>query len=42
MIGTGASAIQIVPGIIDEVAELQLYQRTLVGGAAATSRSRAG
>jgi cation diffusion facilitator CzcD-associated flavoprotein CzcO len=28
VIGTGASAIQIVPGIIDEVAELQLYQRT--------------
>ncbi|MGH3561163.1 MAG: flavin-containing monooxygenase, partial [Mycobacterium sp.] len=28
VIGTGASAIQIVPGIVDEVAELQLYQRT--------------
>ena len=28
VIGTGASAIQIVPGIIDEVAHLQLYQRT--------------
>jgi cation diffusion facilitator CzcD-associated flavoprotein CzcO len=28
VIGTGASAIQIVPGIIDQVAELQLYQRT--------------
>jgi cation diffusion facilitator CzcD-associated flavoprotein CzcO len=28
VIGTGASAIQIVPGIIDDVAELQLYQRT--------------
>jgi len=28
VIGTGASAIQIVPGIIGEVAELQLYQRT--------------
>ena len=28
VIGTGASAIQIVPEIIDEVAELQLYQRT--------------
>jgi cation diffusion facilitator CzcD-associated flavoprotein CzcO len=28
VIGTGASAIQIVPAIIDEVAELQLYQRT--------------
>ena len=28
VIGTGASAIQIVPEILDEVAELQLYQRT--------------
>ena len=28
VIGTGASAIQIVPGIIGQVAELQLYQRT--------------
>jgi cation diffusion facilitator CzcD-associated flavoprotein CzcO len=28
VIGTGASAIQIVPAIADEVAELQLYQRT--------------
>ncbi len=28
VIGTGASAIQIVPEIIDRVAELQLYQRT--------------
>ncbi len=28
VIGTGASAIQIVPDIVDEVAELQLYQRT--------------
>lgn len=28
VIGTGASAIQIVPMIIDQVAELQLYQRT--------------
>ena len=28
VIGTGASAIQIVPGIISDVAELQLYQRT--------------
>ena len=28
VIGTGASAIQIVPGIIRDVAELQLYQRT--------------
>ncbi len=28
VIGTGASAIQIVPAIIDDVAELQLYQRT--------------
>jgi cation diffusion facilitator CzcD-associated flavoprotein CzcO len=28
VVGTGASAIQIVPGIIREVAELQLYQRT--------------
>jgi cation diffusion facilitator CzcD-associated flavoprotein CzcO len=28
VIGTGASAIQIVPQIIDQVAELQLYQRT--------------
>src|SRR5690606_40408141 len=27
-IGTGASAIQIVPEIIDRVAQLQLYQRT--------------
>lgn len=29
MIGTGASAIQIVPEGICQVAELQLYQRTL-------------
>src|SRR5690606_8386140 len=29
VIGTGASAIQIVPEIIDRVAPLQLYQRTL-------------
>ena len=28
VIGTGASAIQIVPEIVNEVAELQLYQRT--------------
>ena len=28
VIGTGASAIQIVPEIISDVAELQLYQRT--------------
>lgn len=28
IIGTGASAIQIVPAIIDQVAQLQLYQRT--------------
>jgi cation diffusion facilitator CzcD-associated flavoprotein CzcO len=28
VIGTGASAIQIVPGIIDDVSELQVYQRT--------------
>ena len=28
VIGTGASAIQVVPGIIRDVAELQLYQRT--------------
>ncbi|HEX7322950.1 MAG TPA: NAD(P)/FAD-dependent oxidoreductase [Mycobacterium sp.] len=28
VIGTGASAIQIVPAIVSEVAELQLYQRT--------------
>jgi cation diffusion facilitator CzcD-associated flavoprotein CzcO len=28
MIGTGASAIQIVPEIVDQVGELQLYQRT--------------
>jgi cation diffusion facilitator CzcD-associated flavoprotein CzcO len=28
VIGTGASAIQIVPAIVNEVAELQLYQRT--------------
>ncbi|OBG78470.1 MULTISPECIES: NAD(P)/FAD-dependent oxidoreductase [unclassified Mycobacterium] len=28
MIGTGASAIQIVPEIVNRVAELQLYQRT--------------
>jgi cation diffusion facilitator CzcD-associated flavoprotein CzcO len=28
VIGTGASAIQIVPEIIDRVAQLQLYQRT--------------
>jgi len=28
VIGTGASAIQIVPEIVDDVAELQLYQRT--------------
>ncbi|MGY4710152.1 flavin-containing monooxygenase [Mycolicibacterium sp. CBM1] len=28
VIGTGASAIQIVPAIVGQVAELQLYQRT--------------
>ena len=28
MIGTGASAIQIVPEIVEDVAELQVYQRT--------------
>jgi cation diffusion facilitator CzcD-associated flavoprotein CzcO len=28
VIGTGASAIQIVPAVVDEVAELHLYQRT--------------
>lgn len=28
VIGTGASAIQIVPEIVKDVAELQLYQRT--------------
>jgi cation diffusion facilitator CzcD-associated flavoprotein CzcO len=28
VIGTGASAIQIVPEIVDDVSELQLYQRT--------------
>ncbi|MDT5092642.1 MAG: hypothetical protein QOH60_2005 [Mycobacterium sp.] len=28
VIGTGASAIQLVPEIVDQVAELQLYQRT--------------
>lgn len=28
VIGTGASAIQIVPEIVDQVAQLQLYQRT--------------
>ena len=28
VIGTGASAIQIVPEIVEQVAELQLYQRT--------------
>ncbi len=28
IIGTGASAIQIVPAIIDRIAELHLYQRT--------------
>jgi cation diffusion facilitator CzcD-associated flavoprotein CzcO len=28
IVGTGASAIQIVPKIVDQVAELQLYQRT--------------
>ena len=28
VIGTGASAIQIVPSIVNEVGELQLYQRT--------------
>lgn len=28
MIGTGASAVQFVPEIIDDVAELQMYQRT--------------
>ena len=28
VIGTGASAIQIVPAIIDQVAGLDLYQRT--------------
>lgn len=28
VVGTGASAIQIVPAILDEVSELKLYQRT--------------
>ncbi|MFM2246750.1 MAG: hypothetical protein RL071_2824 [Pseudomonadota bacterium] len=28
VIGTGASAIQVVPAIVDQVAELSLYQRT--------------
>jgi cation diffusion facilitator CzcD-associated flavoprotein CzcO len=28
VIGTGASAIQVVPEIVDDVAQLQLYQRT--------------
>lgn len=28
VIGTGASAIQLVPGIVDEVAQVDLYQRT--------------
>ncbi|GAB17508.1 putative flavin-containing monooxygenase [Gordonia effusa NBRC 100432] len=28
VIGTGASAVQFVPQIVDDVAELQLYQRT--------------
>lgn len=28
VVGTGASAIQVVPGIIDEVKELNLFQRT--------------
>ena len=28
VIGTGASAIQIVPGIVRQVAQMQLYQRT--------------
>lgn len=28
VIGTGASAIQVVPAIVEQVAELQLYQRT--------------
>jgi cation diffusion facilitator CzcD-associated flavoprotein CzcO len=28
VIGTGASAIQLVPEIVDDVAELQVYQRT--------------
>ena len=28
VIGTGASAIQIVPEIVNDVGELQLYQRT--------------
>lgn len=28
VIGTGASAIQVVPGIVDDVAELILFQRT--------------
>lgn len=28
VIGTGASAIQLVPAIVDQVAELQVYQRT--------------
>ena len=28
VIGTGASAIQLVPAIVDDVAELQVYQRT--------------
>ncbi|WP_417513603.1 flavin-containing monooxygenase [Minwuia sp.] len=28
IIGTGASSMQVVPSIVDEVAELQIYQRT--------------
>lgn len=28
VIGTGASAVQVVPAIVDEVAQLQVYQRT--------------
>ena len=35
VVGTGASAIQLVPQIVDEVKELHLYQRTAAVGNAA-------
>ena len=28
MIGTGASAVQLLPGIVDQVGSITVYQRT--------------
>ena len=39
VIGTGASAIQIVPEIVEDVAALQLYQRTPAVGDAPAQQS---